>query len=310
MKKFIYLIITMFSVLTLSFFVLYFLPGSPFNDPQIPIEQQEYLLKAYGLTGNGFERYFSYISGVLRGELGYSFVYKNQSVTKLLIQNAGITASIGVMGFLIGIITGVILGVIAAINQNKFWDYLVNAITIIGISLPSFVIAALLQFYFGFKWDIFPIIYMYDVDKMTSIKSMILPSVSLSVFISAMTMKMIRNELIEIMNKDYFLFSKAKGLTTIQAIFKHGIKNALISVVTITGPMILILITGSTIIERFFGVPGLSGMMVKAIQSRDYFLIIGITLFYSFLFSLVLFFVDVLYVLIDPRIKLGGDDIE
>ncbi len=305
-KRLILLVTTLFFVVTLSYLILELLPGSPFNDPFLPEEHKLYLLETYGFNDISVHRYFTYIFNIFKGDLGFSFVYKNQNVSEIITENVGITAKIGLLGFSMGLFIGIVLGVIAALNHNKIWDHISNFLTILGIALPSFVVAALMQYFLGYKWNFLPIIYEIDPNTSKQFFSMIMPSLSLALFVVAMTMRMVRNELIEIMNQEYFLFAQAKGMTRRKAVFKHGLKNTLVSLTTVVGPIFLVVITGSTIVERFFGIPGLSSMMIKAVQSRDYFLVTGIALTYSFGFSLMLLIVDILYMLIDPRIRIGG----
>ena len=186
------------------------------------------------------------------------------------------------------------------LKRNSIWDSLVVVIAIIGVSVPSFVIGALLQLGVGVKLGLLPVAF----DK--TFASSLMPAFALSLFVISSTARFMRTELVEVLGSDYILLARAKGLSNLSVIYKHAIRNALIPVVTLVGPLALSLLTGSVVIESIFGVPGVSFLMVEAVNRNDYFVILGIATFYSALYIAILIITDILYGVIDPRIRVGG----
>lgn len=208
---------------------------------------------------------------------------------------------VGLQALVCGSVVGILLGIVAALNRNSFWDHLTTIIAVIGVSIPAFVIGSLMQYALGVELKVLPILF-----NKRDFMSTIMPTISLAFSVVATTAKYMRNELVDIINSDYILFARSKGLTSREVILKHAVRNALIPVVTILGPMTVTLITGSTVVERIFSVPGLGNLLVTSIQSNDYFVILGEGLVFSLMFLSVVLVVDILYGLIDPRIRLTG----
>ncbi len=310
-KRLLLLVLTLLILSFIIFSLLNLMPGSPFNNPKLTPEQIKILEDAYGLNEPFLTRYFLYIKGIItEGDLGVSFKFQNVPVKDLLMGPLAITAKIGFTSVVIGSILGIILGAIAAIKNGTWVDSLVSFISIMGTSIPSFVLATFL-----IKWtadiDWIPVAYMtadegLQISKWDEMRSMILPITTISVYIIASVMRYTRSELIEVLNSDYILLARAKGVRNEVVIFKHALRNALIPVVTIIGPMCLYAITGSTVSERFFGVPGLAQQLINAINFNDYFLILGISLFYAAMLIFIILVIDLLYGVIDPRIRVSG----
>jgi oligopeptide transport system permease protein len=287
------------------------MPGTPFDNPKITPAQQELMKRKYGLDDPAFVQYFRYLKGVVRGDLGESFKLQDQPVTKLIKIKLPHTVKIGTIALIFGVIVGIFLGALSAIYKNTILDHITTILAVIGVSIPSFVVAAFLQQTLCANLDWFPFLYKpvdptRNVSVFDSFYSSLLPAFALSLFVISSTMRYMRSELVEVLGSDYILLARAKGLSKPKVIFKHALRNALIPVVTIIGPMTVSLMTGSLIVEMFFGVPGLSKLMVTAVYSNDYFLILGVNLFYSFLFVVVILIIDLLYGIIDPRIRLKG----
>jgi oligopeptide transport system permease protein len=268
-------------------------------------------MQKYGLDDPAVVQYTRYMRNLFKGDLGDSFKLQNQPVLKLISQRLPHTVKIGSLALVFGVVVGIILGALAAIYKNTMWDHLVTMLAVIGVSIPSFVLAALLQHYVVSELGWFT--YLYNpvdasrgISYWDSFYSMILPSFSLSLFVISATMRYMRSELIEVLNSDYILLARAKGLNKAQVIVRHAIRNALIPVITIVGPLAISLMTGSLVIEMFYGVPGLSRLMINAITTNDYFLILGVNSFYSLLFVIVILIIDLMYGIIDPRIRLRG----
>lgn len=310
-ERILLIIVTMFVVITLNFFLLQLMEGSPFDNGKITEVQVEMLKKKYGLDQPLMKQYMNYLQGLVQGDMGTSFKLQNRSVSSLIVDKLPNTIKIGAMALVFGVIVGILLGALAAIYRNSFWDHLVTVLAVVGVSIPSFVLAAFLQYYFVVKLGWFPFLFQEpDAQKgitvWNSLHSMILPAFSLSLYVISATMRYMRAELVEVLNSDYILLARAKGLNKTQVIMRHALRNALIPVVTIIGPMAISLLTGSLVIEMFFGVPGLSRLLLNAISQNDYYLVLGVNSFYSFLYVVIILVVDLLYGVIDPRIRLKG----
>ncbi|MCT4596880.1 MAG: ABC transporter permease [Vallitalea sp.] len=311
MQRIALIVLTLFIVLTINFFLLRLMPGTPFDNPKITPAQQELMKRKYGLDDPAFVQYLRYLKGVIHGDLGDSFKLQDQPVTKLIKIKLPHTVKIGTIALIFGVIVGIFLGALAAIYKNTVLDHFTTILAVIGVSIPSFVIAAFLQHTLCAKYGWFPFLYQptdatRGISWLDSLHSSLLPAFSLSLFVISSTMRYMRSELVEVLSSDYILLARAKGLSKPKVIFRHALRNALIPVVTIVGPMTVSLLTGSLIVEMFFGVPGLSKLMLNAVYTNDYFLILGVNLFYSFLFVVVILIIDLLYGVIDPRIRLKG----
>ena len=307
-KRIGYIVITLFLVLTVNFLLLQLMPGGPFEDPKLSDAQKTILENKYGLNDPVPVQYTRYMTGVLKGDFGTSFKLQNQEVSDLVLSRIPYTIKPGAIALVVGVTVGIILGAIAAMNRNTVWDHLITIIAVLGVSIPSFVLASFLQYFICNKLGWLPYLYQsYDpirgVTRLAEFKSLILPSLSLAVPVIASLMRYMRSELIEVLNTDYILLARAKGLTKSQVITRHALRNALITVI---GPMLISIMTGSLVIEQFFGVPGLSKLMLDAVTMNDYFLTLGIAFFYSFLYVVVILIIDILYGIIDPRIRLAG----
>ncbi len=305
------ILLTMFIVITINFFLLRLMPGTPFQNPKLQPAQRELMMRKYGLDDPAVVQYARYMGNLLKGDLGVSFKLQDQPVLKLISLRLPHTVKIGSIALVFGVVVGIFLGALAAIYRNSLWDYAATLFAVIGVSIPSFVLAALLQHYVVAEMGLFTFLYNpVDVTRgitvWDSFYSSILPSFSLSLFVISATMRYMRSELVEVLNSDYILLARAKGLNKAQVIVRHAIRNSLIPVITIIGPMAIGLMTGSLVIEMFYGVPGLSRLLLNAINTNDYFLILGVSAFYSILFVTVVLVIDLLYGLIDPRIRLRG----
>lgn len=306
------IVLTLFIVLTINFFLLRLMPGTPFENPKISPVQKEMMMRKYGLDEPAFVQYTRYLKNlIIDRDLGNSFKLQDQPVSKLISIKLQHTVKIGTIALIFGVIVGIFLGAMAAIYKGSFWDHLSTILGVIGVSIPGFVAAAFLQYFFCTKLNWFP--YLYEpvdvsrgVSTFDSLYSSILPSLALSLFVISSTMRYMRSELVEVLSSDYVLLARAKGLSKPKVIVRHAIRNALIPVITILGPMTVALLTGGIVVERFFGVPGLGRLLLNAINQNDYFLVLGVNLVFSFLFVAVILIIDLLYGVIDPRIRLKG----
>lgn len=298
------MVITFLVIATLTFFLMQTLPGSPFNDEKLTEAQIELMNKRYGLDKPVAVQYVIYIANLFKGDLGVSFQFDGRPVAKLIGERIPASAFLGGQALLVGAIIGLLLGVIAALYHNTIIDYGAMIIAVLGVSIPSFVFAGLLQYWISVRWKLLPAA-LWEGYEYT-----ILPTISLSVFVIAQVARFMRTEMLEVLGQDYIITAKAKGISTRAVIWKHTIRNALIPVITILGPLAVNIMTGSLVIEKIFGVPGLGEQFVLSIMTNDYPVIMGTTLFYAALFIVIVFIVDVLYGVIDPRIRLAGGNKE
>ncbi|MCI8701796.1 MAG: ABC transporter permease [Turicibacter sp.] len=311
LKRIGYMIITLFLVLTVNFLLLQLIPGSPFDGEKVTEAQKIILEQKYGLDDPIPVQYVRYMKGVVQGDFGISFKLQNQEVSDLVLTRIPYTIKPGALALLIGVVVGILFGAIAAMKRNSWADHTITIISVLGVSIPSFVLAAFLQYFICSKLGWLPLLYqpkdtVRGISAMDEFKSLILPSISLAVPVIASLMRYMRSELIEVLNTDYILLARAKGLTRAQVIFHHALRNALIPVITVVGPMVVSIMTGSLVIEQFFGVPGLSKLMLNSVTMNDQFLTLGIAFFYAVLYVVVILVIDLLYGVIDPRIRLTG----
>ena len=306
MKRIMYMFITLFVVISVTFFLVRLLPGTPFNDQKLSHEQIAKLEATYGLDQPVPVQYAKYLAGVFQGKLGTSFKNANQKVEDIIVGRIGPSAMLGIQSLVFGSIVGLVLGIVAALKRNTIWDYLCTIIAVLGVSVPAFVIAALLQLYLGMRFNFFPITWGVPLGSDFRYVWTILPSLAMSVWTISSVARFTRTELVEVLNADYIVTAKAKGLSKATVVMKHALRNALIPVITILGPLAAALLTGSLVVERVFAVPGMGDLLVNAITTNDLFVISGVAIVYSAFFIAVILLVDVLYGVIDPRIRLAG----
>jgi oligopeptide transport system permease protein len=300
-QRLIYMVITLFIIATATFFLMKLLPGSPLqNQEKLTPEQQQIILEKYGLNDPVPVQYVNYLKNLVQGDLGISFQYDNRPVTELIGERIGPSAQLGFQALVFGTVIGLLLGIFAAIRHNTVGDYASTVISVLGISIPSFVFAALLQYYVGVKLQWFPVAFWEGFEYT------IMPTLALSMGVIANIARFTRTEMLEVLSSDYILTARAKGVSQANVILKHAIRNALIPIVTILGPMAVNLMTGTLVVERIFAIPGLGEQFVRSIELNDYTVIMGTTLFYSALLIFIIFVVDILYGVIDPRIRLAG----
>lgn len=300
-QRLIYMFITLFIVATVTFFLMKLIPGSPFNNFQKLNEiQQNLLLEKYGLNDPVPVQYFKYMSNLVKGDLGVSFQFNNTPVTELIGNRIGPSAVLGLQAMILGSLVGIFLGAIAALKQNSWIDYTSTFLAVVGKSIPSFIFAGLLQYYIAVKLGWLPVM-LWRGPEYT-----ILPTIALAMFPLSISARFMRTEMIEVLGSDYITLAKAKGASYWQISVKHALRNALIPVVTVLGPLAVSLMTGSLVIEKIFAIPGLGEQFVKSIATNDYPVIMGTNLLFALLFVVVILVVDILYGIIDPRIRITG----
>ena len=302
-KRIIYMLVTLFLIASITFFLMKALPGTPYsNQDKLSAEQILIMNEKYGLNKPILVQYGVYIFGLLRGDMGVSFQFNNTPVTELLSSRIGPSMQLGLQAVIIGTILGIVLGVIAAMRQGTWVDTVATLTAIIGRSIPNFVFAVLLQLIFGVWLKVLPIALWND-----GIRSSILPTIALCISPLADSARFMRTEMVDVLGSDYIELARAKGLSRWEVAFKHGIRNALIPLVTIIGPMTVGLMTGSMVVENIYAIPGIGEQFVKSILTNDYPTIMGVTMMYSTMLVVVILLVDILYGIIDPRIRVTSE---
>lgn len=301
LKRVFFMLVTLWLITTITFFLMKLLPGSPYaNQEKLSPEQIEILNKQSGLDKPVIQQYGMYMGNLVKGDFGTSFQFKNQPVSKLLGDRIGPSVQLGAQAIIFGTIIGIILGAIAAMRQNTWVDTLSTLIAILGRSIPNFVFAVLLQYVFAIKLKWFPIA-RWDQGFMSTV----LPTIALAMSPLADSARFIRTEMVEVLSSDYIELAKAKGLSRWQVVFRHGLRNSLIPLITLLGPLAVALMTGSLVVENIFAIPGIGEQFVKSIVTNDYPTIMAVTILFSTLLVVVILIVDILYGLIDPRIRVN-----
>lgn len=302
LKRVLYMLLTLFLVATITFFLMKLMPGTPYtNQAKMTASQIEIMNKQYGLDKPIWEQYLIYIFGMFHGDFGTSFQYSNQPVAYLISSRLGASMQLGLQAMIFGVFFGVILGAAAAIKHNTWTDTGATVIAIIGKSVPNFVLAILLQYYIALKLGWFPIA------GWGQFSNTILPTIALGVGPLAETARFIRTSMVEVLNSDYIELAKAKGLSKFEVVYHHALRNSLIPLVTLLGPYTVALMTGSMVIENIFNIPGIGEQFVKSIMTNDYPTIMGVTMVFSIGLVVVILITDIIYGLIDPRIRLEGN---
>ncbi|MBI0579726.1 ABC transporter permease [Neobacillus cucumis] len=301
LQRVIYMILTLFIVVSVTFFLMKLVPGTPFsNAGKLTHEQLAIMQEKYHLTDPVPVQYANYLKNMVQGDLGISFQFNNTPVTKLLAIRIGPSATLGLEAMVFGSIFGILLGVIAALKQNTWVDYSATFIAVAGKSIPSFIFAGLLQYYVAVKLEWLPVMFWRGPEYT------ILPTIALAMFPISIAARFMRTELIDVLGSDYITLAKAKGASYFQISVKHALRNALIPVITVLGPLAVSLMTGSLVIEEIFAIPGLGEQFVKAITVNDYPVIMGTTILFAAAFVVIILVVDILYGIIDPRIRISG----
>ncbi|EKO3557863.1 oligopeptide ABC transporter permease OppB [Vibrio metschnikovii] len=291
---------TMLVLITLSFFLMRFAPGNPFSSERpLPPEVMANINAKYGLDKPVSVQYITYLGNILRGDLGPSFKYKDYTVNELVASSLPVSAKIGAAAFIFTIIIGVSIGTIAALKHNTWIDYTIMSTAMLGVVMPSFVLAPVLIYVFSIKLGWFPAGGWLD----GSFKYMALPVIGMSLLYVATFARITRGSMIETLNSNFIRTARAKGLSYRYIVFKHALKPALLPVVSYMGPAFVGIITGSVVIETIFGLPGIGRLFVNAAFNRDYSLVMGITILIGFLFILFNAIVDILLAYIDPKIR-------
>lgn len=292
-------IVTIFVVISLTFILMHKIPGGPFDgEKKLPPQIEANLKQKFGLDKPLHEQYIMYLKNLAKGELGPSMSYSGMTVNDVIGYSFPASAKLGVVSVIFALIVGLYLGITAALKQGKWQDSVTMIIATLGVTVPSFVLATFLIYIFALKLGWFPVIGFEGPENY------VLPVIALGGYSMAFIARLGRSSFLEVVRQDYMRTAKAKGLSRFTVIYKHGLRNALIPVITYIGPLVAGILTGSFVVESLFGIPGLGGEFVRSITNRDYTTILGVTVFYSTFLIMCNLVVDILYGIIDPRIKL------
>ena len=290
--------VALFFIILLTFIIMHSIPGGPFtSDRKVSAEVEAALNAKYNLDAPLYEQFFDYLGGVLRGDFGPSYEYTGKSVNDFIANGFPVSAKLGVITMIFVLLTSIPMGILAGVKNGKWQDMAVMAVATIGVTIPSFVIASVLIYIFSFRLNWLP---TYGVDTW---KGYILPVIALGGYSVSYLARLMRSSLLEVMGQDYIRTARAKGLSETKVILRHAMRNALIPVITVLGPTVANLLTGSFVVEKIFAIPGLGVHFVNSVSQRDYTTIMGVTIFYATFLLAMIFIVDVFYCLIDPRIK-------
>ncbi|RKI79802.1 ABC transporter permease [bacterium 0.1xD8-71] len=298
-KRILLAIVTIWAVATLTFFLMNLVPGGPFlSEKAISPQAQAALEAKYGLDKPMFQRYLNYVTSAAHGDFGDSLKQRGRTVMSIITMKFPVSARVGGLSVLVSLTLGIPLGCIAALKRGKVTDSVISVVATCGIAVPSFVICTVMMYFFGVKLGVLPTM------GLETAKHYIMPVTALSFYPTAYIMRLMRSSMLDVLGQDYMRTARAKGLAGGKILFKHALRNAILPVVTYVGPMLAYTITGSFVVEKIFVIPGLGGEFIKAINGRDYTLIMGTTIFLATLVIVMNVIVDIIYKIVDPRIKL------
>lgn len=301
MKRTAYMFISLFIITSVTFMLIHSIPGNPIEAmcERLPESTRQHMFEMYGFDKPLSEQYKDFWENlIVERDLGESLKHRGRKVTDTIKRYAPVSGLLGVQAILIGLIFGIMLGVVAALNRGRRLDYLVMLLAILGVSIPNFIVASLLQYFLAFKLGWLP------STGWEGFSYTVLPSIALSFSLIAEYSRYMRANCLDVLNQDYIMAAKAKGLSRFQIIKKHVIRNAILPIITLIGPQLARMFGGVFVVETIFSIPGLGAYFVESVANRDYTMIMGQTIFLSTLYILSTMIVDILYCVVDPRIKL------
>lgn len=301
LKRLAYILVALFVIVSLTFFLMRIAPGSPFaSEKSLSPEIEAALQAEYGLDNPWYVQYKDYLISTAKFDFGESMKYKGRSTNDMISESFPISLTLGIEAMILAVGLGVLIGVVTALYHNRFPDYLGTTIAVLGISVPSFILAGLLQYFVGLEMKLLPI------SGWNGFAYSIMPALAIAITHMGFIAKLVRSSMLEQNSSEYVKMARAKGLGKWTTVFKHTLRNALLPVVTYLGPLFAGVITGSFIIEQIFAIPGLGKYFVTSITNRDYTVIMGTTVFYSIILLFAVLIVDIIYGFVDPRINLKG----
>ena len=302
LKKILISVATIFVILLMMFLLLQFMPGSPFNDDKLSPEQIDALRQKYGLDQPVIVRFFQYVVNMFKGDLGVSYsISANTPITTLIATRFPVTMEIGLVSLCIGTFAGVMIGLLSAFFRSRVMNVIYSVLTLIGIAVPSYLLAMCLSYWLGFRADLLPMLF----DQRDPFTTSIMPVAALSFMVMAIIGQFTKAEAMDVMNSDYVMLARCQGLKNSTIMVKYILRNSLIPVITMAGNLLVGLLTGSLVIEQMFSIPGIGTLLTQAISSNDYNVVLGLCFLYSGMYISVRLLLDILYCVADPRVRLG-----
>ena len=297
-KRILLALVSLFAIITITYFLMNLMPGDPFMSEKASEENRAILIAKYGLDQPVYVQYGKYLENLLHGDMGTSYVLqKGRAVKDIIFESFQVSMGLGVRALLLAIVCGIILGCIAGLCKDKLPDAIIRVFSSIGISMPGYVIASGLMIFLAVNLKVLPVNYNKP-------GGWVMPMLTLAIYPTSYLTRLTRASILEVMNQDYLRTERAKGLSEFVVVFIHALKNSLIPVITYLGPLTASILTGGFVAESVFSVPGLGRYFVSSISSRDYTMIMGVTIFYSALIVFMNLICDILYKIVDPRIQL------
>jgi oligopeptide transport system permease protein len=301
LKRLVNAVVVLFIITTVTWFLMQLLPGSPIqNFEKLTPDQRAQVEEQYNLDEPLSVQYALYMTGLLRGDLGNSYLYGGRPVTGIIMERLPVSLFLGTQAIIIGLVVGLFLGIVSALKQNSIWDSGAAFLAVLGVSIPDFVLAPLAQYWLGLKLGIFPIAFF------ESWWHSVLPSLVISTIVAAVIATFTRTEMLEVLGQDYVTLAKSKGLSRLAVVLRHVLRNSMIPLVTILLPLAATVVTGLLIVETVFSIPGLGEQFVRSIFEKDFPIIMGTTILFSVFFVASYLIQDILYGIIDPRIRVAG----
>ena len=298
-KRVVAAVLTLWALVTIVFFLVRLMPGDPFTSAKLTEQVAENMRSYYGFDKPLLVQYFVYMGNLLRGNFGYSMKYTNKTVNYIIGQTFPFSADLGIRALVLAISIGLVLGIIAARNRGKKIDFFCVIVAVIGTSIPDFIMGAFLQYFFGIKWGLLP------VAKYNGIEYTILPALALSFYTLASVSRIMRSSMLEVVQQDFIKTARTKGLSEMRITCKHQIRNAIMPVMTVLGPTVASVLTGTFVLESIFAIPGMGKYYVESVSVNDYSMVLGMTVFYGIFLVTANLIVDILYGVADPRVRIG-----
>lgn len=298
-KRVVAALMTLWALVTIVFFLVRLMPGDPFTSAKLTEEVAANMRSYYGFDKPLLVQYFVYMGNLLRGNFGYSMKYTNKTVNYIIGQTFPFSADLGIRSLVLAVSIGLVLGIIAARNRGKKIDFFCVIVAVIGTSIPDFIMGAFLQYFFGIKWGLLP------VAKYNGIEYTILPALALSFYTLATVSRIMRSSMLEVVQQDYIKTARSKGVSEMRITCKHQIRNAIMPVMTVLGPTVASVLTGTFVIESIFAIPGMGKYYVESVSVNDYSMVLGMTVFYGIFLITANLIVDILYGIADPRVRIG-----
>ena len=298
-KRLIAALLTVLTLATVVFFLVRLMPGDPFTNPKLTPQVKANLEAYYGFNKPLIAQYLLFLQNLVHGNFGYSMFYTNRTVNDIIMDGFPFSADLGIRALVLAISFGIVLGILAARHRGTKIDFFCVIVAILGTSIPDFIMGAFLQFFFGIKWGLLP------VAGYKGFAYTILPACGLAFYTLASVSKIMRASMLDVVQQDYIKTARSKGLSNLRIVVKHQIRNAIMPVLTMLGPTVASVLTGTFVIESIFAIPGMGKYYVESVTNNDYSLILGMTIFYGIFLVICNLIVDILYGLVDPRIRVS-----